>query len=120
MQQNNRNRWMRIVPYLILVAAMLSLFSMNMGTASKSLDYQSLQETMKEEDITNLSIALGGNVTTISGTYENNGKSVSFTSKVPSTSEQIEKVLDYAGTNTKVSIELLTFYPDSWCNYLDG
>ena len=104
MQQNNRNRWMRIVPYLILVAAMLSLFSMNMGTASKSLDYQSLQETMKEEDITNLSIALGGNVTTISGTYENNGKSVSFTSKVPSTSEQIEKVLDYAGTNSKVSI----------------
>ncbi len=104
MQQNNRNRWMRIVPYLILVAAMLSLFSMNMGTASKSLDYQSLQETMREEDITNLSIALGGNVTTISGTYENNGKSVSFTSKVPSTSEQIEKVLDYAGTNTKVSI----------------
>ena len=104
MQQNNRNRWMRIVPYLILVAAMLSLFSMNMGTASKSLDYQSLQETMKEEDITNLSIALGGNVTTISGTYENNGKSVSFTSKVPSTSEQIEKVLDSAGTNTKVSI----------------
>ncbi len=103
MQQNNRNRWMRIVPYLILVAAMLSLFSMNMGTASKSLDYQSLQETMKE-DITNLSIALGGNVTTISGTYENNGKSVSFTSKVPSTSEQIEKVLDSAGTNTKVSI----------------
>ena len=104
MQQNNRNRWMRIVPYLILVVAMLSLFSMNMGTASKSLDYQSLQETMREEDITNLSIALGGNVTTISGTYENNGKSVSFTSKVPSTSEQIEKVLDYAGTNTKVSI----------------
>ena len=104
MQQNNRNRWMRIVQYLILVAAMLSLFSMNMGTASKSLDYQSLQETMKEEDITNLSIALGGNVTTISGTYENNGKSVSFTSKVPSTSEQIEKVLDSAGTNTKVSI----------------
>ena len=104
MQQNNRNRWMRIVPYLILVAAMLSLFSMNMGTASKSLDYQSLQETMREEDITNLSIALGGNVTTISGTYENNGKSVSFTSKVPSTSEQIEKVLDSAGTNTKVSI----------------
>ena len=103
MQQNNRNRWMRIVPYLILVAAMLSLFSMNMGTAIKSLDYQSLQETMKE-DITNLSIALGGNVTTISGTYENNGKSVSFTSKVPSTSEQIEKVLDSAGTNTKVSI----------------
>ena len=43
MQQNNRNRWMRIVPYLILVAAMLSLFSMNMGTASKSLDYQSRQ-----------------------------------------------------------------------------
>ena len=104
MQQNNRNRWMRIVPYLILMAAMLSLFSMNMGTASKSLDYQSLQETMKEEDITNLSIALGGNVTTISGTYENNGKNVSFTSKVPSTSEQIEKVLDSAGTNTKVSI----------------
>ena len=104
MQQNNRNRWMRIVPYLILVAAMLSLFSMNMGTASKSLDYQSLQETMKEEDITNLSIALGGNLTTISGTYENNGKNVSFTSKVPSTSEQIEKVLDSAGTNTKVSI----------------
>ena len=68
MQQNNRNRWMRIVPYLILVAAMLSLFSMNMGT------------------------------------YENNGKNVSFTSKVPSTSEQIEKVLDSAGTNTKVSI----------------
>ena len=29
MQQNNRNRWMRIVTYLILVAAMLSLFSMN-------------------------------------------------------------------------------------------
>ena len=104
MQQNNRNRWMRLLPYVILIAAMFSLFSMNMGSASKSLDYQSLQETIKNEDVTKFSVSIGGNVTTVSGIYVNNGKQVSFTSKIPSTSDQIEKVLDTVSGDAQISI----------------
>ena len=84
-QKNDANKWLRFLPYVILIAAVISLFSMNPGSSSQELDYNTLQDVLVNQDVTQASLSVGSNVTTIKGVYENNGQKVTFSSKVPST-----------------------------------
>lgn len=92
-QKNDANKWLRFLPYVILIAAVISLFSMNPGSSSQELDYNTLQDVLVNQDVTQASLSVGSNVTTIKGVYENNGQKVTFSSKVPSTSDEIAKVM---------------------------
>lgn len=102
-QKNDANKWLRFLPYVILIAAVISLFTMNPGSSSQELDYNTLQDVLVNQDVTQASLSVGSNVTTIKGVYENNGQKVTFSSKVPSTSEQIAKVTDEL-SGAKISI----------------
>lgn len=102
-QKNDANKWLRFLPYVILIAAVISLFTMNPGSSSQELDYNTLQDVLENQDVTQASLSVGSNVTTIKGVYENNGQKVTFSSKVPSTSEQIAKVTDEL-SGAKISI----------------
>ncbi|MGM9918608.1 MAG: ATP-dependent zinc metalloprotease FtsH [Lactimicrobium massiliense] len=102
-QKNDANKWLRFLPYVILIAAVISLFSMNPGSSSQELDYNTLQDVLVNQDVTQASLSVGSNVTTIKGVYENNGKKVTFSSKVPSTSDEIAKVMtDLSGARVSV------------------
>jgi len=102
-QKNDANKWLRFLPYVILIAAVISLFSMNPGSSSQELDYNTLQDVLVNQDVTQASLSVGSNVTTIKGVYENNGQKVTFSSKVPSTSDEIAKVMtDLSGARVSV------------------
>ena len=102
-QKNDANKWLRFLPYVILIAAVISLFSMNPGSSSQELDYNTLQDVLVNQDVTQASLSVGSNVTTINGVYENNGQKVTFSSKVPSTSDEIAKVMtDLSGARVSV------------------
>ncbi len=102
-QKNDVNKWLRFLPYVILIAAVISLFSMNPGSSSQELDYNTLQDVLVNQDVTQASLSVGSNVTTIKGVYENNGQKVTFSSKVPSTSDEIAKVMtDLSGARVSV------------------
>lgn len=103
MQQKNRNSWLNFLPYLILIAAFISLFNMNIGTSVTTVDYNALQSVIAGEKIDSATISIGYNVTTVRGVYESNGRNVTFESKIPSTNDEIAEVIE-ALPDTKISI----------------
>ncbi len=89
-----RNRFANILPYLVVILSIVMLMTMNQGGTSKVLTYQELQTVLKEEKITDSSISIGSNITTVKGIYEKDDQKVTFQSTVPSTSQEIDELLE--------------------------
>ena len=99
-----RNRLINYLPYLIILIAVLSLFTLNGSGTTSQLSYEQLQTTLKNEKIKESQISVGTNVTTVKGIYTNeNDKQVVFTSTIPSTSGQIEALIEDLG-DAKITI----------------
>ena len=88
-----KNKLVSYLPYLIVIIAIISLFSMNGAGVTENLSYQELQKTLKSEKITESQLSVGGNVTTVHGVYTKNDRQVGFTATIPSTSEEITTVI---------------------------
>jgi cell division protease FtsH len=93
MQQNNKNRWLNYIPYLIVLIAVFSLFQLNSGGAARSLSYSELQDVLKNQTVSDAVVSIGSNVISVKGTYEDNGRNVVFTATAPATSEEITTVI---------------------------
>lgn len=94
MNNKNNNKFLSWLPYLIVLVAMISLFGMNNVSSSKPSTYQELQTIIQQQDVSDVSITVGGNTTTVKGVYQDSkGKNVSFSGTIPSTSQQIETLL---------------------------
>ena len=91
MQQNRRV--INILPYLMVVLALILLFGMQSPTASKALSYTELQEVIAEKDVKESLISIGSNVVSVSGKYEEGEGVVQFSSTVPATEKEIESLL---------------------------
>ena len=78
MQQNNKNSWINFLPYLILIVAFFSLFNMNMGSSTQTVDYNALKSVIAEVEIDSATISVGYNVTTVRGVYQTSGRDVTF------------------------------------------
>ncbi len=89
-----KNRLISYLPYLIVIIAIMSLFSMNGSGVTENLSYQELQKTLKSEKITESQLSVGNNVTTVHGIYTKDDRQVGFTSTIPSTSEEITSVIE--------------------------
>ncbi len=89
-----RNRFANFLPYLVVILSVVMLMTMNQGSAVKTLTYQELQTVLKEEKITESSLAIGSNITTVKGTYEKDDQKVVFQSTVPSTTQEIDVLLE--------------------------
>ncbi|MBQ9047266.1 MAG: ATP-dependent zinc metalloprotease FtsH [Solobacterium sp.] len=97
MQQQPRNRILNLLPYLIVIIAVISLITMGGGSTSQELTYNELKSTLKSEDVEESVVSIGYNVVTVTGTYTEGDHKVSFTSRVPATQEEISEVLDQLG-----------------------
>ena len=90
-----RNRLINYLPYLIILVAVLSLFSLNGSGTTSQLSYEELKTTLQNEKIKESQISVGTNVTTVKGVYTNSSdKQVVFTSVIPSTSTEIEALIE--------------------------
>ncbi len=99
-----KNKFLNTLPVVIVLIAILSLFSLNSGSSSQSYTYSQLQETLKNETIQESVISIGSNVVNVRGTYENDeGRLVSFSATAPATSEEIDELLDQL-KDSKISI----------------
>ena len=101
--QKNNNKWIGFIPYLIVLVAIMSLFSMNNGSSS-SLTYSELREVLTTQTIDESVISMSSNVIGVRGTYlDEDGKTVSFTSTVPATAEEVSQLLEQL-QDSKVSV----------------
>lgn len=89
-RKNNIANW---IPYLIVMLALVSLFSMNMGTATQTLSYNDLQKVVASDKTDKVTVSISSNITTVSGQYTEDGKTVAFEGTIPSTSDAIETIL---------------------------
>ena len=92
--QNNKKSYLNFLPYLVVLVAVISLFSLNQSAPSESLTYDQLMDVLKEENVTESSMSIGSNIVTVKGTYESDGKNVSFSSTIPASDGSVEKVID--------------------------
>ena len=90
-----KNRILSFLPYLIVILAVMSLFTMNNPGRTSQLSYKEFQTVLKEEKITKSALSIGDNITTVRGVYKDkDDKSVTFTSTIPSTSASIEETIE--------------------------
>ena len=93
------------IPYLIVMIAMISLFSMNMGGSAQTLSYTDLETVVADKDVDDVTVSVGSNITTISGHITKDKKTASFKGTIPSTSSKIEKILDNSGTKNVTVVD---------------
>lgn len=93
------------IPYLIVMIAMISLFSMNMGGSAQTLSYTDLETVVADKDVDDVTVSVGSNITTISGHITKDKKTASFKGTIPSTSSEIDKILDNSGTKNVTVVD---------------
>ena len=99
--QQQKNKFLNYIPYLVMMVALLSLFNMSGGSTAKSLSYTELLTTVEKENVDETVLSIGSNVITVKGTYTENGQVVAFTSTVPvGEEEKLIEALD--GSNISV------------------
>ena len=76
---------------------MMSLFGMNNLTGNKTVTYQTLTKIVETKKISDASLTIGTNTTSVRGVYEESGHQVTFTGTIPSTSDQIENMITELG-----------------------
>lgn len=95
--KKNNNKVLGWLPYLIVLVAMMSLFGMNNLTGNKTVTYQTLTKIVETKKISDASLTIGTNTTSVRGVYEESGHQVTFTGTIPSTSSQIENMITELG-----------------------
>ena len=101
-----RNRLINYLPYLIILIAVLSLFSLNGSNGVSQLSYAELKKTVANQKITETQLSVGTNITTVKGVYKNeNDKSVVFQGTIPSTSAEIEGIIEDLSDSTITIID---------------
>ena len=100
-----RNKLANLLPYLVVILAIISLLGLNMGASSERISYYELQNVIEKEKVDEVSVSIGTNVTVVKGVYEKDKQKVTFTATIPSTSDQIGKVIKSLGNeSTKLTI----------------
>ena len=98
MQNNNKNnsnrKLLNYLPYLIVLVAVISLFTLNQPSSTTTLTYDQLLGVMETEKISESTLSIGSNVSTVKGTYEKDGKKVTFNSTLPSSEKEISTVIE--------------------------
>ena len=95
--KKNNNKVLGWLPYLIVLVAMMSLFGMNNLTGNKTVTYHTLTKIVETKKISDASLTIGTNTTSVRGVYEESGHQVTFTGTIPSTSDQIENMITELG-----------------------
>ena len=89
-----KKSFLNYLPALIVLIAVLSLFTMNTGSSARTLNYSQLKETVQEEKIGESVVSIGSNVITVRGSYEKDGQNVTFSGTAPATEDSVTWFLD--------------------------
>lgn len=104
MLNNKNNRWLRFIPYLILIIAIYSLINMNMGSSARTADYETMQSVIKSEEITDADIEVGSRITAVTLHYDSDGRENVIKSEIPSTDSAIDDMVEKLdGTKLRIS-----------------
>ncbi len=100
MNNGKRTSWLTLIPYLVVVIAIFSLFNMSNGSTSAVVSYTTMKNIVESEKVEDVSVSIGSNVISVAGVYtDDNGTAISFTSNMPNSSGQLDEVMDIMADN---------------------
>ena len=92
--QNKRNSILNFLPYLVVLVAVISLFSMNQPAPAKTLTYDQLTDVLETKKVEEAKLSIGHNVVTVKGVYTEEDRDVTFTSIIPSSEWAVEELIE--------------------------
>lgn len=109
MKKNNKTLFKAILPWVIVLLLLSSLFPFLLNNGgSKELTYSQFMTVVKDKKITNVTITPNSFVTKVEGSYKKNSKGdkVNFTTIVPKTDKELDsltQVLEDKNVKIKVT-----------------
>ena len=94
MQKNTNRNILSYLPYIIVIIAVASLFTLNQSAPSQNLTYDQLMKVLEKEDVQESSLSIGKNIVTVKGTYPDGEGTVSFTSTIPATDSSVDSIIE--------------------------
>jgi cell division protease FtsH len=76
-------RLLNLIPYVIVIIAVMSVFQLSLAQGKRTLNYQEFMKIVEQQDITEINLSFSTTVIDISGKFLESGKEVDFTAKVP-------------------------------------
>ena len=95
MKKNNKTLFKAILPWIVVLLLLSSLFPFLMNNGgSKELTYSQFMTVVKDKKITNVTITPNSFVTKVEGSYKKNSKGdkVNFTTIVPKTDKELDSL----------------------------
>lgn len=95
MKKNNKTLFKAILPWIVILLLLSSLFPFLMKNGgSKELTYSQFMTVVKDKKITNVTITPNSFVTKVEGSYKKNSKGdkVNFTTIVPKTDKELDSL----------------------------
>ncbi|MGL5979092.1 MAG: ATP-dependent zinc metalloprotease FtsH [Erysipelotrichaceae bacterium] len=87
-----RNRFINIIPYILVLAVMFSLFTYSSGSNTKRFTYNEFKSQAEDLTFETVNVSVGRVVLTVDGIYLVNKEKVRFTTTLPNTDDNIEWV----------------------------
>ena len=108
MKKNNKTLFKAILPWIVVLLLLSSLFPFLMNNGgSKELTYSQFMTVLKDEKVTNITITPNSFVTKVEGSYKKNSKGdkVNFTTIVPKTDKEFDSLTQILeDKNVKVKV----------------
>ena len=87
-------RFINMIPYLIVLLAVFSLSSILNQTAIERLDYNQFNQLISQNRIEEATVSVSNVVVDITGTYTQNGETISFSARIPNTEESTNQLME--------------------------
>lgn len=87
-------RFINMIPYLIVLLAVFSLSSILNQTAIERLDYNQFNQLISQNRIEEATVSVSNVVVDITGTYTQNGETISFNARIPNTEESTNQLME--------------------------
>ena len=115
MNDNNNNRnLLNFIPYLIVsIFLAMMVFSNPNRTMNTNLNYRELSELLNKKTVNSAKVSVDYNTMTISGVYEDNGKTYQFNSIIPNTEKTVDELMEELK-----NVKDVTFVDANASNYL--
>jgi cell division protease FtsH len=102
------NRIISLIPYLIVMLAIISLLTLNMSPSVEKLTYGTYLDLLTKNKITNAKVTVSNVVVNVSGTYLNSkGVAVNYSLSIPNTQSQTDSLIQaiYSSTATYAVVD---------------
>ncbi|MDO9592855.1 MAG: ATP-dependent metallopeptidase FtsH/Yme1/Tma family protein, partial [Erysipelotrichaceae bacterium] len=90
----NRNRALNMLPYIIVMIAMMSLLLFTSNAQVKNLNYNEFMELVRKDVITEADVSVSNVVIDIRGKYMENGNEVVFKATIANTEVQNNQLIE--------------------------